>query len=246
MFPMAKLIDFVFPPRCIVTGDIVDQQGMLSPQAWGELNFITDPLCHRCGLPFDFSTDEVQEGNVCGVCLRNPPVFDKARAALIYDDASRDIILGFKHADQTEFVPSFLPWLQRAGGDILNKADFFVPVPLHRWRLLRRRYNQSGLIASYLFRETHIPVLLDALTRVRATQTQGHLKPDQRKQNVRRAFSINPKIVEKIKNKNIVLIDDVYTTGATASECTKILLKNGASSVNILTLARVVKASQVL
>lgn len=245
MRSLDQLIDFIFPPRCIVTGDIVDQQGMLSPQAWGALNFITDPQCNRCGFPFDFDTGEAQEGNVCGACLKHPPIFDKARSALIYDDASRDIILGFKHADQTEAVPSFIPWLHRAGQDILKKADYLVPVPLHRWRILRRRYNQSALIAQYLSRDSKIPALLDVLIRTRATETQGHLKPDQRKRNVRHAFEINDKVKSQIHQKHLVLIDDVYTTGATVSECTKVLLKNGVASVNILTIARVVKATRI-
>lgn len=245
MMAVVKIIDFIFPPRCIVSGDVVDQQGMLSPQAWGELNFITDPQCNRCGFPFDFDTGEVREGNICGVCMKSPPVFDKARSALVYDDASRDIVLAFKHADQTQVVPSFIPWLNRAGEEILAKADYLVPVPLHRWRILKRRFNQSALIAQYLSDEIKTPCLLDILLRTRSTETQGHLQADQRKKNVRNAFQINPKCAGSIKNKHIVLIDDVYTTGATVSECAKVLLKNGAASVNVLTLARVVKPSRV-
>lgn len=241
MSQFMRFIDLILPPRCIVSGEIVDGQGMLSPKAWGELNFITNPQCNRCGYPFDFDMGEVSEGNVCAVCLKNPPIFDKARAALIYDDASRNIILSFKHGDQTQSVPSFIPWLNNAGRDILTRADYLVPVPLHRFRILRRRFNQAGLMATYLSKDTKIPVILDAVKRVRATVTQGHLQANQRKKNVKNAFVINPKRLQAIRNKHIVLIDDVFTTGATVNECTKILLKNGAASVNILTLARVVK-----
>ena len=241
---LAKAVDFIMPPRCIVTGDIVDAQGMISPAAWGALNFISDPQCHRCGFPFDFDDGQAREGNICAACMKEPPVFNKARSALVYDDASRNVILSFKHADQTLSVPSFIPWLNRAGSEVLASADYLVPVPLHRWRLLRRRFNQSGLIAQYLSRDTKIPALLDCLSRTRATVTQGHLHADQRKKNVKNAFAVHPKHIDRIKNKHLVLIDDVYTTGSTVSECAKVLLKAGAASVNILTLARVVRPSR--
>ena len=106
-----KIIDFVLPPRCIVSGDIVDGQGMLSPAAWRDLNFIAAPQCVRCGLPFDFIEESHSEGDQCAACLKSPPIYNQARSALIYDDASRDIILGFKHGDQTQSVPCFIPWL---------------------------------------------------------------------------------------------------------------------------------------
>lgn len=241
MRSLTRLIDLILPPRCIVSGEIVDQQGMLSPEAWGQLNFIDDPQCNRCGFPFGFDTGEVNEGNICLGCLKTPPIFDKARAALIYDDASRDVILSFKHGDQTQAVPSFIPWLNRAGTKFLDQTDYIMPVPLHRWRLLRRRFNQAGIMARYLSKDIGVPVILDGVLRQRATVTQGHLQANARKKNVRNAFVVNPKHLETIKGTNIVLIDDVYTTGATVNECTKVLMRAGVASVNILTLARVVK-----
>lgn len=241
MSVLNQILDTILPPRCIVTGDIVDRQGMISPQAWGQLNFISDPQCDRCGFPFDFDDGAAKKGNFCAACLKVPPIFSQARSALIYDDISRDVILGFKHGDQTQAVPSFIPWLLRTGEEILARSDYLVPVPLHRWRMLRRRYNQAGLIAQYLSKETSIPVFLDLIERKKATVTQGHLKANERQRNVRNAFTVPDNYREKIRNKHICLIDDVYTTGATINECTKILLKAGASSVNILTLARVVR-----
>jgi ComF family protein len=241
MTPLNRLIDLILPPRCIVSGEIVDTQGMLSPDSWSELNFITNPQCNRCGFPFDFDSGDVSEENICLGCLKSPPLFDKARSALAYDDASRDVILSFKHGDQTQAVPSFIPWLNQAGRSILERADYLVPVPLHRWRILRRRFNQSALIAQYLSKDINVPALLDALKRQRATVTQGKLQANERQKNVKNAFAVNLKHRDKLKGKTIILIDDVYTTGATVNECTKVLLKAGAASVNILTLARVVK-----
>ncbi|HPD82354.1 MAG: ComF family protein [Alphaproteobacteria bacterium] len=234
-------LDMILPPRCIVSGEIVDRQGLISPQIWGQLNFITDPQCNRCGFPFDFDTGDVREGNICLGCLQSPPLFDKARAALVYDDVSRDIILGFKHGDQTEAVPAFIPWLRQAGQSLLKQSDYIMPVPLHRWRILRRRFNQSALIAKYLSEDTKIPMMLDGVLRQRATVTQGHLNSNERQKNVKNAFVVHPKRAESLKGKTVILIDDVYTTGATVNECTKVLLKAGVSAVNILTLARVVK-----
>lgn len=226
------------PPRCVVTGDIVETQGTIAPAAWAGLDFIAAPLCDSCGRPFEIA---VEAGALCGECLEDRPEFASARAALKYNDTSRDLILGFKHADKTHSVLSFVPWMRRAGTEMLERADYLVPVPLHRWRFIKRRYNQSALMACALSKETMLPCLPDALLRVRATPSQGHLKAQERHKNVRKAFALNPKYKNMIAGKNIVLIDDVYTTGATVRECTKELLKGGAGEVNVLTLARVVK-----
>lgn len=241
MHILNQIIDTILPARCIVTGDLVDQQGMMSPEAWRTLNFIAEPQCHRCGFPFDFDDGSAKEGNICAACHKIPPPYNFARSALVYDDVSRHIILGFKHGDQTHAVTSFMPWLLRAGDEILAQSDYLVPVPLHRWRILRRRYNQAGLITKFLSKETKIPAFLDLIERQRATVTQGHLNVKERQRNIKNAFVIPEAYKLKIKNKNICLIDDVYTTGATVNECTKVLLKAGAASVNILTLARVIK-----
>jgi ComF family protein len=241
MSALMRLIDCVIPPRCVVTGEIVDVQGTLSAQAWGGLHFISDPQCDCCGYPFDFDMVEEGIGGLCAACQKEHPIYNKARSALVYDDASRDIILSFKHGDQTQSVPVFIPWLSQTGKDFLEGADYLIPVPLHRWRLLKRRFNQSAIITQYLSKDIKVPCLLEGLRRVRPTETQGHLQASQRRKNAKNAFEVNPACLSRLKEKNIVLIDDVYTTGATVSECTKALLKAGVSKVNVLTLARVVK-----
>lgn len=235
---LSQAIDTVLPPRCVITGEPVEAQGMIAPAAWADLDFVAAPFCETCGFPFDF---EVDNGSLCATCLENPPDYETARAALKYNDASRGLILGFKHADKTHAVLAFTPWLKRTGADMLAQGHYIVPVPLHRWRLIARRYNQSALIAQALAKDTGIPVMLDALVRVRATQSQGHLKAKERFKNVKKAFDVNPRAVEKIKGKTIILVDDVYTTGATVGECTKVLLKHGAARVHVLTLARVAR-----
>lgn len=229
-------LDAVLPPRCIVSGLAVERQGQVAPEVWAGLDFITDPLCAVCGFPFDF---EVEGEARCAACLALEPPFETARAALKYGKTSREIILGFKHADKTHAVLAFTPWLKRAGKEMLAEADMIVPVPLHYWRMIARRYNQSALIAQVLAREVNKPAVMDLLKRVRATPTQGHMNAKQRFRNVRRAFAVNRKY--DVKGKVIVLVDDVYTTGATVRECAKVLKKAGAGKVHVLTLARVVK-----
>lgn len=234
-----QALDWILPPRCIVSGVPVDVQGMVAPHIWAQLNFIADPMCKTCGLPYEY---ELGGGMLCGECLKNPPSYSSARSALRYDDISRDMILSFKHGDQAHAVKAFIPWLIKAGGKLISQADVIIPVPLHRWRLLRRRYNQAALIAWALSKETEKPHIPDLLTRTRSTVTQGHLKAHQRAKNVKNAFALDPKHEGVWVGKTALLIDDVYTTGATVNECAKALMKGGFESVNVLTVARVVKS----
>lgn len=233
-------VNMIWPPRCVVTGDIVDHQGMLSAAAWERLRFIGAPYCAQCGIPFEFEVDKEAEVR-CAACLDHPPAFQAARAALVYDDVSRDIMLRYKHADQTHIVHSFIPWLRRAGADVLSDADYLVPVPLHRWRFFRRRYNQAALIGQFLGRACDITHIPDALMRVRPTKPQGKMNAKRRRANVRKAFRLQPKYAANLAGKHVVLIDDVFTTGATAGECAKTLLAGGVARVSVLSVARVVR-----
>lgn len=238
MNPFKQAIDTLLPPRCAVSGDIVAVQGMTAPHIWRGLDFITSPFCPSCGVPFDY---EVEDKTLCASCITLPPPYTTARAGLVYNEGSRDLILGFKHADKTFAVKTFTPILQRVGADMLAEADALVPVPLHYWRMVKRRYNQAALIAEDLGKTANVPVLKHVLTRAKATKVQGFLNPDERLKNIRNAFAIAPRYKQAITGKTLVIIDDVYTTGVTAKECARILLKNGAKSVHILTIARVNK-----
>ncbi len=237
-----RALDIVLPPRCVVSGAIVDGAGRLSPEAWQGLHFIAAPHCARCGLPFEFSVEEGDE-TLCVSCLEKPPAYDTARAALVYNDASRALILRFKHADHIHAASVFVPWLKTAAGTILPDADFLIPVPLHPRRLLKRRYNQACLLAQALTAETGVPCLPDALMRCRATPPQGHKDYKERHKNVRRAFVVRPSWCEKLKGKRVVLLDDVYTTGATVEECARVLRIAGVEAVHVLAVARVVRHS---
>lgn len=158
---------------------------------------------------------------------------------MLYDDVSARVILKFKHADGTHMVPVLMRLLQMAGRDLLDDCTVIVPVPLHRWRLLKRRYNQAALLSAALARtngKRHVP---HGLRRIRATESQGHKNAAQRLENVQRAFAVTRSCRAAIAGQNILLIDDVLTSGATVRQCAHALLDAGAAQVSVLTLARV-------
>lgn len=240
-------INLLLPPRCPITGEVVDRPGMVSGRAWASLRFVAQPSCDCCGLPFDVVEESVLGGQdaLCAVCIAEPKIFAKARASLVYDDASKPLILSFKHSDQTQLTVTFGPWLYSAASPFIAETDMIIPVPLHWVRLLRRRYNQSAILAQSLARLSQKPCYPDALIRQRNTPTQGHLNAKQRHENVKSAFAVRPKYTQMIAGKNILLVDDVYTTGATIEECAKVLLNAGAQRVDVVTLARVVRPDSV-
>ncbi len=190
-----------------------------------------------------FEFEQAGDNGWCLSCLQSPPEFEQARSALKYDDHSRQLILAFKHGDQLHLVTSFAHWMIQAGQEIIDQADILIPVPLHRWRLLSRRYNQASLLAHEIARQCGKEVFPDGLLRTRATQTQGHLSYKERSKNVSNAFRINPAHEENVVGKRILLIDDVYTTGSTVNECAAELKTAGAAAIDVLTIARVIRAS---
>jgi ComF family protein len=189
-------------------------------------------------LPFEF---EMSEGSLCGACTADRPLYDRARAALTYDDASRDLILRFKHADRIDGAATFAGWMARAGAELVAGADLVAPVPLHRWRLVRRRYNQAAILANAIGHLRGKLVVPDLLVRRRATPSQGHLGRSQRHRNVAGAFTLHSGRAQVAKGARILLVDDVLTTGATAEACARTLRNAGAKAVDLLVLARVVR-----
>jgi ComF family protein len=181
--------------------------------------------------------------NFCAVCLARKPAFDSARAIMAYDDKSRGAILALKHADRLELVPGFARWLSRNG--VLADCDLIVPVPLHRFRLWQRRYNQSAELARRLAAGRNIAANPFALVKTRSTASQGEMASAKaRRRNVQRAFQVPDPT--GVRGRNVLLLDDVLTTGATAEACARALKRAGAARVHVLALARVVKASDML
>ena len=232
-------LDAVLPPRCLACGEIVAEQGQVCARCWLGIDFIAGPVCACCGLPFEVP---MPADALCGGCLAQPPDFDRARAAMRYGDISKRLILRFKHGDKLESVPSFGRWLARAGATLAGEADLIAPVPLHRWRLFWRRYNQAAMLALALGRVAGRPVLPDLLQRRRATPSQGGLGRRARQLNVRGAFALRPAHGNRIAGRRVLLVDDVLTTGATVGACARALKRAGASGVDVITLARVVRS----
>lgn len=232
------MLDALLPPLCLSCQAEVAEPGSLCPACWSAVAFIGDPACACCGQPFEL---DAGEGAVCGECVRRPPAYGRARSVLRYDDASRGLVLRLKHADRLEGVGGFARWMARAGAGLLKEADLLVPVPLHRWRLLARRYNQAALLANAVGRLSGVRVEPTLLLRDRRTVPQGHLGHDARARNVRGAFRLAERLRPRLEGRRVVLVDDVLTSGATAEECARVLLKGGAASVDVLTLGRVVR-----
>jgi ComF family protein len=232
------LLDAILPPRCLKCGEIVADSGALCGRCWPELKFLSAPCCACCGFPFEF---DMGEGALCAACTAERPLYDRARAALAYDDASRDLVLRFKHADRIDGAATFAGWMARAGAELVASADIIAPVPLHRWRLVRRRYNQAAILANTIGTLREKLVVPDLLVRRRATPSQGHLGRSQRQRNVAGAFALHPGRAQLAAGARILLIDDVLTTGATAEACVKALRNGGAKGVDLLVLARVVR-----
>jgi ComF family protein len=230
-----RALDLVLPPLCLACNEIVSAQATVCGACWTKLNFIAPPLCIRCGMPFAFETES---GAICGACVASPPVFARARSALVYDETSRSLILGFKHGDRTHSAAAFGNWLRRAGGELLADTDLVVPVPLHRWRLFRRRFNQAALLAHAVARDAGLRCAPDLLVRRHRTPSQAGLSRSGRQRNVKGAFAVRPSRGSLVADARILLVDDVLTTGSTVSECARVLLRTGAARVDVLTLAR--------
>lgn len=232
------VLDLIVPPLCPICKKHVLSTHGLCAECFKQIHFISRPYCEICGKPFEF---DIPEETRCGACCKKNPIFTKARSAFLYDSFSAKLILPFKHSDHLELTPLLTNLLYRAGTDLFKETDLIIGVPLHRFRYIKRKYNQADILAKALAKKTTIPYHPHILIRKRATVSQGHMKSTERKLNVAGAFTIKNK--DAIQDKNILLIDDVFTTGATLNECTKTLLKNGAAKVFVLTLARVVKVS---
>ncbi len=235
------LLNAVLPPQCLACNAVVDTPGHLCGACFGNFTFITPPHCGICGLPLEQTiTDDL----ICGACVAERPVYGQARAVFIYDKHSRPLVLKLKHGDRTDMAVHLARWLLRSGREVLETADVLVPVPLHRWRLLMRTYNQSALLAHAAGKLSGKTVVADVLIRTKSTPPQGGLSRADRRRNVAKAFGVRRPA--RIEGKRVLLIDDVLTSGATANACALTLIQAGAAGVDVLALARVPNPADAL
>jgi len=229
---LKKILNILIPQKCILCNSIVD--GSICGECWSNVNFISEPYCEICHLPFEY---EIGDSH-CLDCVKRPPAYDKAYSVFVYDELSRAIITRFKYGDAIHFLPHLAKILHTKTQHI--KADFIIPVPLHYKRLVARRYNQAGLLASGLGKLSKRYALLDGLIRTKNTPPQAGLVRKERNRNIVDAFAVNPKHRHILKGKTVILVDDVMTTGATIQECAKVLKASGAEKVYSVTIARTV------
>lgn len=234
------LLNAILPPLCLNCSEIIATAGSLCATCWQGYSFIAPPGCARCGVPF---AEDLGPDAECADCLARPPRFRRARSALVYDDKSRRLILPFKHGDRTDMARACGGWMARAGAELLGEADLVAPVPLHWRRLFTRRYNQALLLARRVSQDAGLRLAPDLLRRRRWTGSQGALKAKERRRNVRLAFDVHPRWTGEIAGRSVLLVDDVLTTGATVDACVVALERGGARHVDVLTLARVVRAA---
>ena len=231
---LSGLRDVIYPPRCLTCPELTEQGASLCGTCWANTTFITGTICNVCGTPLP------GEGGLlkCDGCITNPPTWDFGRAAVVYSGGGRRAVLGLKHGDRLDMARPLAEWMARSGVDLLERADVITPVPLHWGRLFRRRYNQSAELARCLADITGKPYIPDLLFRNKATRSQDGLTRAARYENQRGVFRINARHPPA---KNILLIDDVMTTGATISACAETLRAAGSERIDALVLARVAR-----
>lgn len=239
--PFRAAIDFALPPRCAGCGAIVSSDGTFCADCWRKLDFLSGPACAGCGLPFDYDRGEDAR---CGTCLADPPPHDGVRAVLAYGDVARAVVLRLKHGRRIAMANIVAHHLARQVTDM--GGALLVPVPLHRWRLWRRGFNQSLLIARGLARLTGLEVSPGPLVRRRQTPMLRGLGRAARAEVLRGAFAVPSDQKAVLAGRTVLLVDDVYTSGATAGACAKALKRAGAARVVVLAWARVLDGTDGL
>lgn len=233
---LRHVADFALPPRCAGCGTLVAEDHRFCATCWDSLHFLGPPWCAGCNVPFAFDRGE---GALCAECLQNPPRHAGVRAAVAYGPVARDLALRLKYGGRIAFAETMALRMRRL---VPSDAEVLVPVPLHRWRIWSRGFNQAALIADALAKLSGVPQDRDVLLRKRQTTLLRGLGGRQRALAVAGAFAVVAP--DRLKGRAVVLVDDVYTSGATADACTRVLLRAGARSVTILCWARVISATR--
>jgi ComF family protein len=235
-------LDLIFPPACISCRAAIAAHGALCPACWGLVRFIERPFCDRLGTPF--AADLGAEGLLSPEAIAHPPVYTRARAVARFEDGPvRHLMHRLKYGDRLELAIPLGRQMARAGRELLAEADLLVPIPLHRRRLIWRRFNQANALAETISKESEVPLDPFVLTRTKATPSQVGLTRTQRAENMHGAFSVPEAEKIKIEGRALLLIDDVLTSGSTLNAAARVLLRSGAARVDALVFARVVTAA---
>ena len=232
-------VSLIYPPRCLGCGGQVDSDFGLCGSCWGATPFIGGSICDCCGtpLPGDNQGDKLK----CDECMITPRSWTSGRAALLYKDNARRLVLALKHGDRQEIAEPASRWMANAIQDLPLKDMLIAAIPLHWTRLLKRRYNQSALLAQGIARHTGLPVCPDLLQRPRRTQSMDGLTKEVRFTSVKGAIRVHPRRRHRIIGRPVLIVDDVMTSGATFSSATDACLAAGSGPVYVVSLARVTK-----
>lgn len=231
----------LFPPVCAGCSRAVGRGHAVCAACWAEVGFIEPPFCAVLGTPFAY---DMGDGMLSPEAIANPPPFARLRAAVLYEGLAARLVAALKYGDRTDLAVLMGGWMARAGGDLLATADLVVPVPLHAGRLWRRRFNQAAELARQLVRLERrrghdVLYAPTALVRARATRSQVGLGRELRRTNVRGAFAVPARQKPAVAGRRVLLVDDVFTTGATVASATRALKRAGAADVDVLCFARV-------
>jgi ComF family protein len=237
---LGLVVDLALPQLCAACRDPVRADGLCAA-CWSKLSFIAPPYCARLGIPFPFDPGP---GVLSMEALADPPAFERARAAVRYDDVARSLVHALKYSDRLDLAPTMGRWMATAGRELLAEAKALVPVPQHWRRHWARRFNQSALLAEVIAKATGVPVEHGLLKRIKATPQQVGLSKSERAENVQGAFRVPPARRAEVTGRRLVLVDDVLTSGATADACSRALLRAGAAQVDVLVFARVVATAR--
>lgn len=230
--------DLILPPRCAGCGVVTQDSNLLCGTCWSDMGWIDRPYCDVSGLPFsyDWGTEMINPD-----VIANPPFYDKARSVSDFSETARLMVHRLKYHDRIDLAEVMGCWMARAGADCLGEAgSWIVPVPLHRRRLWKRRFNQSALLAQVVARESGLDFQPMLLKRIRSTRQQVGLSEGERRNNVSGAFELDKSLSLDLSDRTVILVDDVWTTGATLEACCRTLRRGGAGKIHILTFARVV------
>jgi ComF family protein len=230
-------MDLLYPPTCIACQAATGAAHALCAACWAGLRFIERPYCERLGTPF--AADWGQE-LLSPAAIANPPVFRRARAVAHYDDFAGSLVHRLKYGDRLDLAQALGRMMARAGTELLAQVDVIVPVPLYRWRMWGRRFNQAAALARVVAHHGGVPYDPMLLARVKHTRSQVGLTRQQRQDNLQGAFRVSDDAKARLAGRRVLLVDDVLTTGATANAAARALLRGGATAVDVLAFARVV------
>jgi ComF family protein len=228
-------LDVALPRLCAVCREPVEGEGLCAA-CWSKLSFITRPYCERLGIPFVYDPGP---GILSMEAIADPPAYNRARAAVRFDEISRALVHALKYGDRLDLAPMMGRWISRAGRELLADADALIPVPLHWRRLWTRRFNQSAMLAAAVSGASGVPMVTDALKRVKATVQQVGLSRTERAANIQGAFRVPEQGKAAVVGCRLIVLDDVLTSGATVEGCARALLRAGARNVDVLVFARV-------